>query len=100
MELDKLSHQIIAKLKEPGTWGLVVVVGTVINVYGQLLLPWFRGSFDPPVDFLIELEIRPAVTAFSVFLGFAFPLFVSVYSAITTQRQETSSRPSASRPHR
>ena len=61
------------KLRDKSVYVLMLIVGSIINLYGQLLLPWFRGSFDPPVDFLIEFEIRPEVTIFSVFLGFAFP---------------------------
>ena len=60
------------KLLDPATYILALVVGSIINLYGQFLLPWFRGSFDPPTDFLIEYEIRPDITIFSVLLGFAF----------------------------
>ena len=73
------------KLCDRSTYVLALIVGSIINFYGQFLLPWFRGSFDPPVDFLIEFEIRPEVTIFSVFLGFAFPFCVGVYSAVATR---------------
>ncbi len=73
------------KLRDPTTYVLALIVGTIINLYGQLLLPWFRGSFDPPVDLLIEFEIRPEVTVFSIFLGYAFPFCVGLYSAVTAR---------------
>lgn len=83
------SHTILRfiadKLRDPSTWVVALVVGAIINLYGQFLLPWFRGSFDPPVDFLIEFEIRPEITVFSVFLGFAFPFCVGLYSAVTAR---------------
>ncbi len=73
------------RLLDRTTYWLALVVGAVINLYGQLLLPWFRGSFDPPTDFLIEFEIRPDITILSVLLGFAFPFCVSIYSAVVAR---------------
>ncbi len=73
------------KLCDRSTYVLALIVGCIINFYGQFLLPWFRGSFDPPVDFLIEFEIRPEVTIFSVCLGFAFPFCVGVYSSVAAR---------------
>ena len=73
------------KLLDPATYILALVVGSIINLYGQFLLPWFRGSFDPPTDFLIEYEIRPDITIFSVLLGFAFPFCVGLYSAVAAR---------------
>lgn len=63
------------------------MVGTLINLYGQLLVPSFRGSFDPITDFIIEYEIRPELTLVSVFLAYAFPVFVGIYSAVTSRYQ-------------
>lgn len=75
------------KLLDRSTYVLALVVGSIINLYGQILLPWFRGSFDPPTDFLIEYEIRPEITIFSVLLGFAFPFCVGLYSAVAARYQ-------------
>ena len=71
------------RLVDRTTWVLALVVGTLINLYGQLLVPWFRGSFDPVTDFIIEFENRPELTLVSVFLAYAFPVFVGIYSAVT-----------------
>lgn len=73
------------KLRDRGTYVLVFIVGSIINLYGQFLLPWFRGSFDPATDFLIEFEIRPEITIISVILGYVFPLCVSIYSAVAVR---------------
>ena len=73
------------RLRDRTTWVLALVVGTLINLFGQLLVPWFRGSFDPITDFVIEYEIRPGLTLFSVFLAYAFPVFVGTYSAVAVR---------------
>ena len=36
-------------------------------------------------DFVIEYEIRPGLTLFSVFLAYAFPVFVGTYSAVAVR---------------
>ncbi len=85
MDYRLLFRLIGERLADRTTWVLAFVVGTLINLYGQLLVPWFRGSFDPVTDFIIEYEIRPALTVFSVFLAYAFPVFVGIYSAVTAR---------------
>jgi len=83
MNIRLISIFIGAKLRDRSTYILALIVGLIINLYGQILLPWFRGSFDPPSDLLIEFEIRPAITILSIFLGFLFPFCVGLYSAVT-----------------
>lgn len=73
------------KLKDRTTYVLALVVGTLINIYGQLLVPWFRGHADPFAAFLTEFEVRPVLTAFSVFLAYAFPFCVGIYSAVAAR---------------
>ena len=85
MDSSLILQLVATKLRDRSTYVLALVVGAIINLYGQYLLPWFRGSFDPSTDFLIEYEIRPEITVFSVFLGFAFPFFVGLYSAVATR---------------
>ena len=85
MDLRLILRLISEKLVDRTTWMLAFVVGTLINLYGQLLVPWFRGSFDPITDFIIEYEIRPELTLVSVSLGYAFPVFVGIYSAVTAR---------------
>ena len=96
MDFRLILRLIGEKLVDRTTWALAFVVGTLINLYGQLLVPWFRGSFDPVTDFMIEYEIRPELTLISVSLAYAFPVFVGVYSAVTSRyanrRMESISR--------
>jgi hypothetical protein len=83
MNFRLISIFVGSKLRDRSTYILALIVGSIINLYGQILLPWFRGSFDPPSDLLIEYEIRPAITILSIFLGFLFPFCVGLYSAVT-----------------
>ena len=85
MDIRLILRLIGEKLVDRTTWALAFVVGTLINLYGQLLVPWFRGSFDPVTDFIVEYEIRPELTVFSVFLGYAFPVFVGIYSGVASR---------------
>jgi hypothetical protein len=86
----KMDHRIVIsliadKLKDRGTYILALMVGTLINAYGQLLVPWFRNGNDPFSAFSEELAQRPELTLISVFLGYAFPFFVGTFSAVATR---------------
>ncbi len=76
---------IVEKLCDRGTYTLSVLVGTVINLYGQILVPWLRGSSTPFADLAAEAAARPWLMTCSVALGYMFPLMVSVYSAVVTR---------------
>lgn len=73
------------KLQDRATYGLAIIVGTLINLYGQFLVPWFRDNGDPFLEFSLEFNTRPYLTVFSVFLGYAFPFFVGIYSGVATR---------------
>ncbi len=85
MDYKIVARLITDKLKDPGTYYLALVVGTLINAYGQLLVPWFRNGRDPFSAFVNEFSNRPGLTMFSVFLGYAFPFCVGTYSAVSTR---------------
>jgi hypothetical protein len=85
MHTDVIIRLIKDKFRERHTYAVALVVGTLINLYGQLLVPWLRGASDPFAAFASELQMRPGLTLFSVFLAFAFPLCVGVYSSVTTR---------------
>lgn len=85
MPLDLIARLTSEKLQERNTYSVALLVGTLINLYGQLLVPWLRGASDPFVVFGRELHDRPGLTLFSIFLGFAFPLCVGVYSSVRTR---------------
>jgi hypothetical protein len=85
MNYKLLRRLIFAKLCEKNTYILALIVGTLINVYGQLLVPWFRGVEDPSTVLLNHYQTNPWLTLISIFLAFAFPLCVGVYSAVSAR---------------
>lgn len=85
MDYQLIRRLIVDKLYDRTTYVLAAIVGTLINLYGQLLVPWFRTDMDPFAMFAREFDLRPGVTLFSVFLGFAFPFCVGIYSAVAAR---------------
>lgn len=85
MDVRLVGRLIVEKLNDSSTYVVAVVVGTLINLYGQLLVPWFRTGSDPVLQFTVELTERPELTIFSMFLAFAFPFCVGTYSAVATR---------------
>lgn len=73
------------KLSERSTYLVAAIVGTLINAYGQVLVPWFRGAETPFSVLLRELDARPALSVFSIFLAYAFPLCVGIYSGVASR---------------
>jgi hypothetical protein len=73
------------KLRDRTTYVLALFVGTLINLYGQLLVPWLRDYGDPFFIFYLEYYKQPSVTLFSVFLAYAFPFCVGIYSSVATR---------------
>lgn len=73
------------KLHDAETYWIAAVVGTLINGYGQLLVPWFRGAPDPFAAMSNEFAARPVLMIFSIMLAYAFPLFVGVISSCITR---------------
>ncbi len=85
MDRRLIRRLIWEKLHDRSIYGLAAFVGTLINLYGQLLLPWFRGYGDPFFMFYLEFYKQPYLTVFSVFLGYAFPFCVGIYSSVATR---------------
>ncbi len=85
MDSRLVGHLIKDKMHDRTTYVLALIVGTLINAYGQLLVPWFRTGTDPFVQFIAEFAQRPRLTLFSVFLAFAFPFCVGIYSAVAAR---------------
>lgn len=85
MDLRLIRRLIWDKFHDRTTYVLAIFVGTLINLYGQLLVPWFRGYGDPFFMFYLEFYKQPSLTIFSVFLGYAFPFCVGVYSSVATR---------------
>ena len=85
MDFRLLGRLIIDKVHDRTTYVLAAIVGLLINGYGQLLVPWFRSGTNPFRTFMTELDARPGLTIFSVFLAFAFPFCVGIYSAVAAR---------------
>ena len=77
---------MLSPLREGTAWRVAAVVGTLINVYGQLLVPWLNG--EPAVlQAWRERALRhPGTTALSLAVAYLFPLGVSVYSAAAARK--------------
>ena len=92
MDFRLLGRFIIDKLHDRTTYVLAAIVGLLINGYGQLLVPWFRSGTNPFTTFMTEFDARPGLTIFSVFLAFAFPFCVGIYSAVAERKLGCSMR--------
>ena len=60
------------KLADPGLYLLALVVGTVINLYGQILVPRLRNR-SPIAALRSEYNQRRLLLALSVFIAYFFP---------------------------
>lgn len=85
MDFRLIRRLIGDKLHDRTTYGVAVVVGTLISAYGQLLVPWLRDSGNPFTVFAGEFEVEPVLTSLSVFLAYAFPFCVGIYSAVAAR---------------
>lgn len=80
-----LSTRIRAGFFRRANYVLAIVVGTLINLYGQLLVPWLSGHAHPLDAWLGRVRIAPGVVVLTTVLGYLFPLVVSVVSAAFNQ---------------
>ncbi len=85
MDMALIIRLISDKLRDRTTYVLAFIVGTLINLYGQLLVPWFRDGGNAFTVFSDEFIRRPGLTTFSVFLAYAFPFCVGIYSAVAAR---------------
>ncbi len=76
---------LLAKLTERHTFYVALIVGTLINVYGQILVPALRGEGDPFAVFLAEIHRNPGTLLLSIVVAYCFPFCVTVYSAAYTR---------------
>ena len=65
----------LEKAADPGLFLLALIVGTVINLYGQILVPRLRG-LSPVAALRAECKARPFLLAVSVSIAFFFPFTV------------------------
>jgi hypothetical protein len=85
MDFRLIRRLISDKLRDRTTYVVAAVVGTLISAYGQLLVPWIRSGLDPFETFAAEFERTPVLTILSVFLAYAFPFCVGIYSAVAVR---------------
>ena len=85
MDFRLICRLIAGKLRDRTTYWLAAIVGTLINAYGQILVPWFRSSENPFETFGDHLQQNPGLTIFSIFLAYAFPFCVGIYSAVAAR---------------
>lgn len=85
MEYKLLFRYIGDRLHDRTTYVVALIVGTLINVYGHLLVPWIRTSENAFILFEAEFSKRPILTLISMFIAFAFPFCVGIYSAVSAR---------------
>lgn len=69
-----------AALASSDVYVTTAIVGTLINLYGQILVPCFYGDMSPFSSFGLRALARPLLVAMSVGVGYTFPFCVSVVS--------------------
>ncbi|MEH6545642.1 MAG: hypothetical protein V7701_04410 [Sneathiella sp.] len=82
MNYQLIGRFIKGRLKDPSLYWLALIVGTVINCYGHLLVPWMRSGENPFLLLLHELEVRPYLTIFTILMTYSFPFGVALYSSV------------------
>jgi len=75
------------KLKQLDTYITTLIVGSFVNLYGQLLVPILRGETEPLQSFLYQFKNFPISVLLSVFLGYAFPFLVNIFTGVYTRYQ-------------
>jgi len=73
------------RLCDSSIYWLALIVGTVINCYGHLLVPWMRSGKDPFALLAHELEIQPGLTIFTILVTYCFPFGVALYSSVAAR---------------
>ncbi len=61
---------------------IVLITGTLINFYGQIIVPYFRGERNPIELIGQELINHPVLFSVTVIMAYIFPLCVSL---VTTE---------------
>ena len=79
MDWSPILSYVVEAARHPTPYLVSLVVGIIINLYGQVLVPWLRKT-HPLLALRREYDERRALLAVSVFIGFAFPFIVSLFS--------------------
>ena len=73
------------KLRQPNTYVISFVVGSLLNVYGHMLVPWLRGQDQLLSRFAEEFLRFPFLVSLSIAIAYMFPLLVGLYSSVSTR---------------
>ena len=82
-EAKLVSKYAVEKLRDPSTYKVAFIVGTLINLFGHILVPFLRDRPSVGEAFISELQARPALAAISIAVAYLFPIIVQVHSAVT-----------------
>ncbi len=85
MDFRLIRRLVGEKLRDRSTYIVALIVGTLINLYGQLLVPWLRGLGNPFDLLVVEFNERLGLAILSIFLAYAFPVCVGIYSSVATR---------------
>ena len=78
----------LQKLQEQGTYLLALVVGSLITVYGQFIVPYLRNEAEVWNTFVHKMLERPKLTMFSILLAYLFPIGVQLQATIVTRLRD------------
>ena len=73
------------KLQDKDTYVVALVVGSLITVYGQFIVPYLRNEADVWGVFSKKMLSRPKLSLFSILLAYLFPIGVQLHATIVTQ---------------
>ena len=75
-------------LRQPRVYFVALFVGTVINLYGQIIVPYTRGTENVWARFFYELETYPLTAGASVAIAYLFPLLVGTFQTAATLHEQ------------
>ena len=82
-EAKLVSKYAVEKLRDPSTYKVAFIVGTLINLFGHFLVPFLRDTPHVGEVFIDELRTSPVLAVISIAVAYLFPVIVQVHSAVT-----------------
>jgi len=76
---------IINRLKSVDTYVVAFVIGAIINLYGQIIVPLLRGDPAPLTTVANEYHTTPLLFIASALIAFLFPFFVGIFSSVRAE---------------
>ncbi len=94
--VEPMWKSLIVTLGERSIYVVTVVAGTLIILYGQVLVPWVRGSNNALMDMMVEFEQQPLASILTFTVAFLFPFSVGVCSSTLAQYRMANAKVGAS----